>query len=1330
MVLPDPNLPETGSGPDGEKTYALTPMQLGMIYESVMIGRPDINLEQLIIHMRDEPIDAKAMQAAWDDLTARHDILRSRFLWEGLEQLLQVVQPTVHARLDHLDWREMASDEQESSLRKWLRRDRLRGVELNQAPAWRVTWIRTGERQSVLIWTFHHAMLDGRSFTTLLRDVLDDYSALSKGQLPEKRVSAPQFMDHCRALKQLDPRSAQSHFADALKGFDAPNSVAIGPAPAGGEPQDPSLKGQHHATLSPAVAERISETAQKSGTSVATLVHAAWGIVLARTSGRSDAVFGVTRAGRHLVPDAKQIAGCLINTVPLRIHLTRDTRIETLLHAIRRDQIDVRPHEHTPLTDIAACSELPGGTPLFESAVMFERGSVDGQLRRLGGDWNNRRVEVLEQGALPLTLAVYGDDEMALMLEFDPARITDDVAGRLLDYTCRALTALAELPLDTPVSGVEILPEDERATLIAMGQPDQVARSDLSVAANWHRLVTKTPDAPALLSADDSTCLTVAELDAKANQLAAVLINHGVTTGDLVAICLPRSINFIASVLAVQKVGAAFLPIDPTYPADAIAHMLDDSETVHIISDTASAPVGRNAIDLNRVELPENPVVATPKDDPDRTAYVIYTSGSTGAPKGVLIPHRALSGHVAAAQHKYELTSRDRVLQFASLSFDVSIEEILPTLLCGAELILRDAEMSQSLSGFMESCARLKITVLNLPTAFWHALVEHLEQTGSGVPPSLRLVIVGGEAVGRQALDRWRGMFPTLRWLNGYGPTEAAITSTVFDPACSAPLQEGEDVPIGRPMGHALAYVLSPDGGLAPTGAPGELWLGGDAVATGYLNRPETTAERFRPDPILGGQARIYASGDIVRWRADGTLSFGGRADRQVKINGFRIELREIEKVLEVHEDVGLALVAVDRKGTTAARLVAWVTPARPNQTLDVDPVLTHVQACLPRHMVPAVVTVDAFPKTPGGKVDVAALPRPVCKTKTDGPADEGDATTRQIAGVMAEILQSGSIAADESFYDLGGHSLLAIRLIGRLEQEFGQRLSIADLHAGPTPRLISRTLAGPARDTGAEHVLPIQPDGSRPPIYGIHVLGTNEVFFRPLSARLGPDQPVFGLSVGPLTENAPVSVEETAALYFRNIQAHQPDGPLCLAAVSQGSFIAFELAQLLVKAGRDVKTLMLFDAAGPSGRVSYRGWRRIAVHLSLLREQGLGYLATPIRNRLGDLRNMIELARLRWTEKRGGNAMVNPTMGKFVAANTLAIAAYQPSPYPRRLTVFRARDSVFDSPEAIREGLGWADVAGAGIDLIEVDGGHLSMLEDPYVEGLAHELAAAIDRA
>ncbi|MDJ0629452.1 MAG: amino acid adenylation domain-containing protein [Rhodobacter sp.] len=1339
---------------DARLVFPLTPMQLGLIYESNLTDRPWNNLEQIVIRFDDEPFDLAAMTAAWRSLVARHDALRSVILLDDLDKPLQAVEPKAGVSLETVDISGRPPEIQEETLRDWLGVDRTKGVDLETAPNWRLTWFLLAERKSILVWTFHHCILDGRSFTTLLKEVLDHY-----GDLRDRRTNVARlfkmpkarFADHCRALGLIDTQGAQRHFQSLLEDFDTPNKIDIRSpweADGGSRTADAVDRKQLVERVLPrSFGHALREKAEAAGVTVATLVLAAWGLVVARTSNREDAVFGVTRSGRHLISGARDIAGCLISTTPQRISLGRSVTIDDLITTVRRDQLAVRTHEHISLTDLPQWSDQSNGNALFETAVVFERGSLNAILRMQGGDWAKRRFDVLEEGTLPLTLAVYDDDEMLFRLEYSPKHFTADVAKRLLGYTLNALEGFASLPGDTPLQKLEMLPLTETAALLSLGRPDSPARkgavtSDCVVRALSNSASMRSAKT-ALTQAGKPEGLTYRELTEMSDGIARLLRTRGAKPDKIVAVCLPRSFEFVAAMLAVMKTGAAFLPVDPTYPQQVIDHMMRDSGADLIVSECASVPnhVKDVAILLDTDgKQYEGQSFKLPGVDPDpgRTAYVIYTSGSTGVPKGVAVSHRSLARYSAAITEAYDLRATDRILQFASLSFDVSIEEIIPTLLSGAELVLRSPEMADSMAALLEETEALGITVLNLPTAFWHALVDHIEDTGARLPASIRLVIAGGEAVAPTALARWRKLVPDVRWQNSYGPTEATITTTVFDPDKSDPLGPEEDVPIGRPLGHTRAYVLTPDGSLAPWGARGELWLGGPAVAKGYLKRPELTAERFLPDPFVRSttpsstdpRKMMYRTGDVARW-FKGQLSFGGRVDRQVKVNGYRIELREVEKALETRPGIGLALAAADRSGEGTTRLLAWVTPKAGVSNLDRDEIQDDLRRRLPGFMVPRVVVVEDFPKTPAGKVDVAALPRPEATSRPLPKRDQGGESVRRIRQIFVEILSAQDVGPDESFFDLGGHSLLAVRLIGRIEKDFGRRLSVSELHQGSTPRLISRRLERPDDKPKGELILPIQPNGTRPPIFGVHVLGTKECFFRPLADALGADQPLFGVSVGPLTADSPTGVVETAALYRENIEAHHPEGPICLTAVSQGSFIAFELAQQLIEAGRDVAVLALFDAAGPGGRPRLQGAARVSAHLHQLLRLGPRYLGTIACNRLENLRNAIEKTRIQMASSTGRPGGFSPTVESFVAANTLAIEAYQAKCYPGRLTVFRAMESAFDSPNAVASGgLGWRQVAGGGFDLIEVPGGHLSMLEPPHVHHLAKKLRELINQA
>lgn len=1316
----------------------LTPTQLGMLYESTLSEKPWVNLEQVVCHLDDEAIDPAAMLAAWQRVTDQHAALRMALEWASRPQPVQVVYENVSPDLTITDWSAQSAERHNAALRDWLATDRLSGAELQMAPSWRVNWFILGPRRSVLVWTVHHVLLDGRSMATVLEQMFEHYAALQTAALPAIAADGPSFADHCRAVAALDPTESEAHFQKLLAGFDAPNVISLAPAPqAVAMPRNQVVE---HAVSQPITA-RLDARAKSAGVTVATLVLAAWGIVLARCSGRDDAVFGVTRSGRNLLPGSQAMVGCLINTLPVRLRLSPGTSVDAMLKTLRRDQIALRPHEHASLADVMQWSDLPDRATLFGSLVMYERWSMNQHLRSRGGLWANRRFEVLEEGALPLTLAAYHDDVLELRLEHDPAQFSTTTAQRLLGYVARTLTALVETPGAAPAAVLDMLGPDEVADLLMLGHPEGMPMPApvACVATLFETQVAAHPDAIAVAQVGSAAPLSYAALDEQANRLAHVLVAQGVGTGDLVSICLPRSPEFILAILAVMKAGAAYLPLDPTYPAEAITGMIGDSASTLLISSTQAAPkaVGVKTLLLDKLakQLAKAATTAPPRAafDPERLAYVIYTSGSTGAPKGVMIPQRALVSHAAAITACYGLTAADRVLQFASLSFDVSIEEIIPTLLAGATLVMRNKEMAESIPDLLDAVALHRLTILNLPTAFWHVLVDHMASSGAVLPPSVRLMIVGGERVSPHSLGIWQGLAPELRWLNGYGPTEATITCTIYE--ATRPKMPKTDVPIGRPLGHATSYVLLPDRSLAPRGVAGELWVGGQAVALGYLGRADLTAERFVTDPFAFADMRegalMYRTGDMVLWQGDRNLAFLGRTDRQVKLRGYRIELRDIELALENHPSVGRALATVEGAGADAARLIAWVAPANQGGSIDLADLRKSMTARLPAHMLPAIVPLTEFPQTPGGKIDLARLPRPAAEVKTAVKPGASDATTTRMRKIFAGILGQSAVDADASFFDLGGHSLLAIRLIGTIEAEFGQRLSVTALHAAPTPRLLSRQLrtAEPV-DAGSQCIVPIQPHGSRPPLYGVHVLGLNAAYYRPLSEQLGPDQPIFGLTVGLLTPQTPTGVRETAEFYFNEIQAHQPTGPLSLSAVSLGSYVAFELAQQLLAAGRDVLVLALFDAEGPGGRVSLRSGARRRAHFAKLRVEGPKYLLHGLHHKLDDLRNWAEKTRMLWADKLGQPRKLTLTIENFVAANELAIQSYVAKPYPRRLTVFRALGNVFDSPESIANGLGWKQVATGGLDLIEVPGGHLSILEPPSVEYLAQELQAAIDKA
>jgi thioesterase domain-containing protein/acyl carrier protein len=695
-----------------------------------------------------------------------------------------------------------------------------------------------------------------------------------------------------------------------------------------------------------------------------------------------------------------------------------------------------------------------------------------------------------------------------------------------------------------------------------------------------------------------------------------------------------------------------------------------------------------------------------------------------------MVTHRAVVAHNLALSALFELTARDRVLQFASFSFDVSVEEMLPTWLSGATLVLRSPAMSESVSEFLAAVEGAQVTVLNLPTAFWHELVRGMDERGARLPASVRLVVVGGERASARAYATWRRLAPGVRWLNGYGPTEATITCSVYDSARAHALAPHDEVPIGRPTGHARLYVLDERLRLVPRGVPAQLYAAGPCVARGYLGQEELTAQRFLDDPFAPGE-RMYATGDLVRWSPALQLEFLGRMDRQVKLRGFRVEPGEIEAVLERHPLVQAAVVAVRPDASGRPQLCAWVQcSAEP--PVEPQALKQHVRASLPAFMTPSSVAVlRDFPMTPGDKVDVAALPVPTRSAAPVGaPSQPRHDTDVQLCALFAEALELAYVAPSDSFYDLGGHSLLAVRLLDRVNDVFGAKLTLGTLKEADTPADLADRLLGPAGAPSLESIYPIQPRGSLPPLFAVHVLGGNGSYFAPLARALGCEQPVIGVTSPPRPGALPRSVEEIAAGYARDILRYAPSGPLALAAVSLGGVVAVELARQLQAAGRDVVFVGLFDALGPGPLETLRGLARVGRHVQELRAQGPRYATSKLVERSRRARRQLRVLELR-ARRRLGRAVSDDLVAlEFIERNVQVALAHELLPYEGRLTVLRATDNVFYTDAYRRSGLGWGGVGRAGVDVIDVPGEHLSMLEPPHVDALASALRAALARA
>ena len=836
--------------------------------------------------------------------------------------------------------------------------------------------------------------------------------------------------------------------------------------------------------------------------------------------------------------------------------------------------------------------------------------------------------------------------------------------------------------------------------------------------------------------------LTYGELDDRSNRLAQHLRSIGVRPGDIVAIHTERSMGLVVAMLGVLKAGAAYLPLDPAYPVERLAFMMRDLDVDTLITG-ADAPAALSAIASRQVDLRAEGDAwkAGPTDGvqnevlPTDLAYVMFTSGSTGQPKGVGIPHQAVTRLVRATNY-IQLGPGDCVAQASNASFDASTFEIWGALLNGGRLVGLDRATILSPSGLSDAILEHGVTVIFLTTALFHQLAS----AAPGMFAALRYLVVGGEVLDPNAARTVLAAGPPQHFLNAYGPTENTTFSTTHELVC--PLDDDATVPIGRSIASSTCYVLDPKGALLPAGAAGELYVGGEGLAVRYLRRPELTDARFVAHPFVEGQ-RLYRTGDRACWRWDGRLQFLGRTDGQVKLRGHRIEPGEIEHALHLHADVRRCAVVARDDGQGDARLVAYWT-ATDGATVTADELRAHARRTLPDYMVPsAFVRMTSLPLTANGKLDVGALPRPG-RPDESATIDSGrllsvlEARLAQL--LWCEVLELDHVGVDGHFFDLGGHSLAALRLAARIRNACGRHVSIASVFSHPTVARMATFLESPDED-GPRSIVQVRRGGSRPPLYfPPGVIGETQVHDAFIDA-MPLDQPVYAFEDDVAHDALTPSIEAIAARLCGQLQAHQPEGPMALAGYSFGGILAYEMARQLSDSGRDVRLVVILDTGPdrPSGRTAKARLESLWLFLLNLprwiRDDLLFPLeeGTPARLRRSLRKLWRSLVRARGNREERPEPRLEdifdvsgwPPEKRAHAANSLrALASYRFGPYSGRIVVMRARTKPLFSDHS--RDLGWSAVAPM-VTIVDVPGNHHTMLMEPHVRTLASALGEAV---
>ncbi|HEX6747477.1 MAG TPA: amino acid adenylation domain-containing protein [Longimicrobium sp.] len=1319
-------------------------------------------------------LDAPALERALGEIVRRHETLRTRIETRGDDEPVQVVDPADDFHLPIIEKPEIADDE----LRRIATDEAARPFDLARGPLFRAMLVRIAADDHALLWTLHHAISDGWSTGILLRELNVLYSAFAADPLSTQHsalsTSVPdlpiQYGQHAvRQRRRLSGAALDEQvrvWKEALAG--APSLLDL--------PTDwprPAVQSYRGATLGFGLPDelmaRVAGLARREGATPFMVLLAAYQAVLSRWSGQNDVVVGTPVANRTSA-DVEPLIGFFANTLALRGDLSGAPTFRELLARVREASLFAFDRQDLPFEKLV--EELQperslAHSPVFQ--VMFALQNVPREGPRLDGLEMSPIGRAGEAAKFDLSLTLvqapdrtFGAAEYATDL-FDEATIQ-----RFVGHFATLLDAATQQP-DARVADLPLMPDAERDELMRISAGPEVAREpSLTLHGLFEAQAARTPDTVAVTF--EGRSLTYAEMDGRANQLAHLLRARGVGPETPVAVFMERSLEMVIALYGVLKAGGCYIPVDPEYPAERIAYMLEDSAARVVLTqqrwmEMLPAPAEAIALDAPGV-LDGFPSSSVDGDaDPDALAYVIYTSGSTGRPKGAGNAHRGIVNRILWMQETFALGADDVVLQKTPFSFDVSVWEFFWPLMAGARLAVAAPGAHRDPARLTETIARERVTTLHFVPSM---LRLWLDEAAPERVPTLRRIVASGEALPPELRDRFFTRLPGVELHNLYGPTEAAVDVTWH------PCVPGEAaVPIGRPVANTRIHVLDARGNPCPPGVPGELHIAGVQVGRGYQHRPALTAERFVPDPFADHPgARMYRTGDRARWtevrkcesakvrKHDGedaaspsaettlapshsrtfALEYLGRYDFQVKIRGLRVELGEIEAALAADPSVREAVVAARGEGEDA-RLVAWVVPAD-GDGISADVLRERLGRALPPYMVPgAFVEMDALPLTPSGKVDRKSLPDPDMRARPDAFVAPWTATEIELADVWREVLGVERVGAADDFFALGGHSLLAVKLASRIRQRFGRELPLAELFRSRTLRALAAALERDGGGAPASPLVALLAGGTRTPIFCVHPAGGTVFRYADLSRHLGPSQPFYGLQAQGVNDDAEplATVDEMAERYLDAIRDAFPRGPYVLAGWSAGGVIAYEMARRLGEMGEAVPLVVLLDTHAPNEDWETRAPDEVDLYLRYTHDlagvgpERLAELEMELRPLAGNAR----LPALAAWIARSGLPVAEATLAQIgrsvrVFATTMrAVNEHRLGAYAGDVLLVEAADGIPGLP-APEGGIAaaWRPHVRGSLEVRTVPGTHGTFISDPYAAEVARVLEECFARS
>lgn len=1268
-----------------------------------------------------------ALRQTFTEIVQRHEALRTNFaMVEG--QLVQMIAPKLAISIPLINLQSLPEAEQEQVLRQCLLQEAHNSFDLTKDTLLRLKLYQLNSTRFVLFLGIHHIVADGWSMGILLREFSVLYSAYVLNQspvLPELSIQYADFAQWQREWLQGEILEAhQSYWRQQLQ--DLPILALPTDRP---RPAIPTYRGltqsfciSHDLTLA------LGSLSQQHNVSLFITLLAAFQVLLYRYTGQTDIVVGTPIANRNR-QELENLIGFFVNSLVLRVDLTGHPTFREVLSRVRRVALEAYQHQDLPFEQLVQLQPQrdPSRHPLFQVAIALQNTPVaalelsDLQLQPFDFDSGTTRLD-LECHFYSSPTGLRGQCTYSTDL-FEPATI-----ARLLSHLQTLLASIVAQP-DQAIATLPLLTVAEQQCLLDW-QPPFHPLPDLCFHNLFELQVERTPTALAIVCGQEQ--LTYQELNNRSNQLAHFLQQQGVCSGAMVGVCLERSTHMIVAILAVLKAGGAYVPLDPNYPPQRLQSILEDTQLVVLITQSTLRSFvktfAKQHLQIVDIDREKRTIIRQDQPNPanqvrlDQLAYVIYTSGSTGQPKGVLVLHRGVTNLALAQQQIFRVQVSDRVLQFASFSFDASVFEMVMALSVGASLhLIPDQDRgSTALWRFLRA---QRLTIATLPPTV-------LKTIASDGLPDLQTMISAGEACSPDLAQRWAN--PNRRCFNAYGPTEATVWSTV------AELFNDAKPTLGNAIPNVHLYVLDNHLQPVPIGIPGELYISGVGLAQGYLNRPTLTAERFIPNPLLSAasvSSQLYKTGDRVRYLADGNLEFLGREDDQIKFRGYRIELGEIEAVAHQHPAVLAAAIVVHETDIEHFQLVAYVVVQPWFSWENFD---SYLREILPAYMIPNRVEIlEKLPLTPTGKIDRHSLrTRNLSFSPQSLVSVPYTATEAKLATIWTQLLRQPQIHPADNFFELGGNSLLALQLMEQIEQHFQQRIALSSLFQASTLAQLAIELeqSTPANlkttfATSRSCLVSLKRASHNRPFFCIHPIFGVVLPYCELAHHLAEHQPFYGVqSLGLDGKHSSLTnIAEMAAYYIQAIQSVQPQGPYLLGGWSFGGLVAFEMAHQLRQAGQTIALLALFDTPSPlrvhrPSLINIFNFLLTTVATSILPFL-LEYAALWLRLNGSAIAQLIPpSSRLRLLDE-----LTLPSLIKVFSGNQQAVQQYFPSRYSGKLTLFRASTPTLTGQAGAA--MGWDQLAQA-IEIIQVPGNHLSMLKRPHVKLLAQRLQQCISSA